>query len=130
MKTELVDKLRHYEKNVKDLSGSGELEKTLRMAACRLEELETMASLTPVGISLEDSSAHIIFNYSQKGDVSTQTRYMCPKCRCSRLRVRYHEDRLYGVICDKCKTLTLVKAGNPFKATEIVAECRKNTAAN
>lgn len=130
MKTELIEEIQHYEQEFINISGNEGLVKTLRVAACRLEQLETMASLIPEGVSLEDSSAHIIFNYSQEGGASTQTRFRCPRCRRERLCVRYHEDRLYGVMCYKCRILTLVKAGNPFKAAEIVSGCANIEAAD
>lgn len=121
---ELVRKLRRYAEQYRSGETLGRAieytEDLLEEAADCLDNLETMFSLMPEGISLEDSSAHVIFNYSQEGDVATQTRYRCPRCRCERLCVRYHEDRLYGVMCHKCRILTLVKAGNPFKAAEIV----------
>lgn len=45
----------------------------------------------------------------------------CRRCGTT-LETAYHEERLYSVACQDCKTVTLVKAANPTAAARIVGE--------
>lgn len=68
------------------------------------------------GATTTDKSAHRLF------DSKIQNRLVIAICHnCGGpLRTSYHEERLYSVRCNKCKTVTLVKAGNPCAAAEKV----------
>lgn len=65
------------------------------------------------GATTTDKAAHRVYDTTlpnrQKFPI------LCPRCGME-LSVAYHEERLYSVQCGKCRTVTLVKSGNPYTA--------------
>lgn len=80
------------------------------------EEIKALAAIGG-GFSMNtDRCAHKIFSALPPRRASGA---ICPHCG-TQLAVAYHEERLYSVECCNCKTITLVKARNPYEAAEKV----------
>lgn len=69
------------------------------------------------GASIADQAAHRIYD-----EIVLPSNHggLCARCG-GKLITAYHEERLYSVRCKKCETLTLTKAGDPYKAEEKVS---------
>lgn len=63
-----------------------------------------------------DDAAHALFDADL---IRLDRNAICMRCG-NELATAYHEARLYSVECCNCKTITLVKARNPYEAAEKV----------
>lgn len=125
MTKDLVERLREYAGKYDEMPSEHKVYGTVGLlveAAARIEELECVEN------NGFDECGHKVFDFSADVAGFTKTESLCPRCG-NKLRAFYYESGLYGVRCDECPSVTLIKAGNPHIAAALVMNAKTDKGA-